>query len=89
MAMAREARKFGVVRNLSAAKQVLVSIHDEAVRAFWTHEYNALGYEKSANGVSSIANKLGAFLAHLWYVAQSANPKNHCASAHSWMRAGY
>lgn len=44
--------------------EVVDAITDEQVRRFWTEEYTALRYHSATDGVSSIANKLGAFLAH-------------------------
>lgn len=44
--------------------EVIATIADEQVRQFWTVEYPKLRYQSSGDGVSSIANKLGAFLAH-------------------------
>lgn len=44
--------------------EVLSEVRAEAVQDFWTVEYGSLRYQSSADGVSSIANKLGAFLAH-------------------------
>jgi DNA helicase HerA-like ATPase len=44
--------------------EVVDAITDEQVRQFWTVEYPKLRYQMSGDGVSSIANKLGAFLAH-------------------------
>jgi type IV secretory pathway TraG/TraD family ATPase VirD4 len=45
-------------------EEVVAAITDEQVRQFWTVEYQKLRYQSSNDGVSSIANKLGAFLAH-------------------------
>lgn len=45
-------------------KQVIEQVTDEQVRLFWKHEYPSMNYQTSADGVSAIANKLGAFLAH-------------------------
>lgn len=45
-------------------EEVVADITDEQVRQFWTVEYGKLRYQSSGDGVSSIANKLGAFLAH-------------------------
>lgn len=45
-------------------EEVIATIIDEQVRQFWTVEYQKLRYQSSSDGVSSIANKLGAFLAH-------------------------
>lgn len=43
---------------------VLRSVEDAQVRAFWEHEYDAMRYKGAVDGVAPIANKLGAFLAH-------------------------
>ncbi len=45
-------------------RQVIDTISDDQVRAFWKYEFPAMNYQSSADGVSPIANKLGAFLAH-------------------------
>lgn len=45
-------------------RQVIDAITDNQVRAFWKYEFPAMNYQNSADGVSPIANKLGAFLAH-------------------------
>ena len=45
-------------------RQITESLSDPQVRVFWIHEFPALNYQTSADGVSPIANKLGAFLAH-------------------------
>ena len=45
-------------------REVVAQLSEGNVRDFWTKEYGALRYKTSADGVSSIANKLGAFLAH-------------------------
>ena len=45
-------------------KEVVAGITDEQVRHFWTVEYGKLRYQFTMDGVSPIANKLGAFLAH-------------------------
>ncbi|WP_298975669.1 TraM recognition domain-containing protein [uncultured Roseobacter sp.] len=45
-------------------RQITEAISDPQVRFFWKHEFPALNYQTSADGVSPIANKLGAFLAH-------------------------
>jgi type IV secretory pathway TraG/TraD family ATPase VirD4 len=45
-------------------EEVIDTIVDDQVRQFWTVEYTKLRYQMSNDGVSSIANKLGAFLAH-------------------------
>lgn len=44
--------------------QVVRCISDERVREFWTKEYPAMNRQGATDGVSSIANKLGALLAH-------------------------
>lgn len=45
-------------------EEVVASITDEKVLEFWTVEYAKLRYQSAGDGVASIANKLGAFLAH-------------------------
>ena len=45
-------------------RQVTETLTDPQVRFFWKHEFPGLNYQTSADGVSPIANKLGAFLAH-------------------------
>lgn len=45
-------------------EEVVASITDEKVLEFWTVEYGKLRYQSAGDGVASIANKLGAFLAH-------------------------
>lgn len=42
----------------------LASVADEEVQRFWHVEYAVIRYQTSVDGVSPIANKLGAFLAH-------------------------
>jgi len=44
-------------------RQVLNQLTDEQARFFWKEEYARMNYQSSADGVSPIANKLGAFLA--------------------------
>lgn len=44
--------------------EVISAVTDEKVLDFWNVEYTRLRYQSSNDGVSSIANKLGAFLAH-------------------------
>ena len=44
--------------------QVVGQVTDEQVRYFWLTEYPKMNYQSTADGVSSIANKLGALLAH-------------------------
>lgn len=43
---------------------VVASVTDPLVKAFWTHEYKAMRYQTTIDGVAPIANKLGGFLAH-------------------------
>ncbi|WP_343044720.1 type IV secretory system conjugative DNA transfer family protein [Allomesorhizobium camelthorni] len=43
-------------------KDLIETLPEGPVRQFWTVEYGALRYQSSSDGVSSIANKLGAFL---------------------------
>ena len=45
-------------------RQIAERVTDPQVRSFWKHEFPALNYQTSSEGVSPIANKLGAFLAH-------------------------
>lgn len=45
-------------------RQITEQLTDPQVYAFWKHEFPALNYQTGADGVSPIANKLGAFLAH-------------------------
>lgn len=45
-------------------RQVTENITDPQVQFFWRHEFPAMNYQSSADGVSPVANKLGAFLAH-------------------------
>lgn len=45
-------------------EEVISGVTSEVVRRFWNVEYRALKYQSSADGVASIANKLGAFLSH-------------------------
>lgn len=45
-------------------RQVTEALTDEQVRFFWKHEFPAMNYQTSADGVSPLANKIGAFLAH-------------------------
>ncbi|MEP2990621.1 MAG: type IV secretory system conjugative DNA transfer family protein [Parasphingorhabdus sp.] len=44
-------------------RKVIATVTDAQVRAFWTMEYPKMNYATSIDGVSPIANKLGAFLA--------------------------
>lgn len=39
-------------------------LEDDQVRQFWRVEFKALRYDRALDGVSPIANKLGAFLSH-------------------------
>jgi len=43
---------------------VVANAADDQVRQFWRVEWKALRYDRALDGVSPIANKLGAFLAH-------------------------
>lgn len=43
---------------------VLQHVADPQTKMFWQHEYPALQFNGGADGVSSIANKIGALLAH-------------------------
>lgn len=45
-------------------KSVVASLHDPYLKAFWAHEYKALRYQTSMDGLSPIANKVGSLLAH-------------------------
>lgn len=45
-------------------KDVVEALPEGPLRQFWTVEYTKLRYQSSSDGVASIANKLGAFLAH-------------------------
>ena len=45
-------------------RQVTEAITDPQVRFFWKYEFPAMNYQTSADGVSPLANKIGAFLAH-------------------------
>ena len=45
-------------------KEVVAGLPEGPVRQFWTVKYGALRYQFSPDGVTSIANKLGGFLAH-------------------------
>ena len=45
-------------------RQVTETLTDPQVRLFWKHEFPAMNYQSSADGVSPLANKIGAFLAH-------------------------
>ncbi len=56
-------------------RQISQSLSDPQVRQFWQHEYPAMNYQSSADGVQSVANKLGAFLAHPNVRAALCEPK--------------
>ena len=45
-------------------KDVIWSITDPQVRAFWTVEFPAMNYRTAVDGVAPIANKIGALVAH-------------------------
>lgn len=45
-------------------RQVIQNLTDPQVRFFWKHEFPSMNYQSSTDGVSPIANKIGAFLAH-------------------------
>lgn len=45
-------------------RQVIETVSDPQVLFFWKHEYPAMNYQSSADGVSPVANKIEAFLAH-------------------------
>lgn len=45
-------------------RQVTENLSDPQVSFFWKHEFPAMNYQSSADGVSPVANKIGAFLAH-------------------------
>lgn len=45
-------------------RQVTESLTDPQVRFFWKEEFAKMNYQSSADGVSPVANKIGAFLAH-------------------------
>lgn len=45
-------------------RQVTETLTDPQVRFFWKHEFPAMNYQGSPDGVGPIANKVGAFLAH-------------------------
>ena len=45
-------------------RQVVENLRDPQVRFFWKHEFPAMNYQSSVDGVSPVANKIGAFLAH-------------------------
>lgn len=45
-------------------KAVVASLRDPHLKTFWNHEYKALRYQTSMDGLSPIANKVGSLLAH-------------------------
>ena len=45
-------------------RQITDTLTDPQVRFFWKHEFPAMNYQSSADGVSPVANKIGAFLSH-------------------------
>ncbi|MEM8692505.1 MAG: TraM recognition domain-containing protein [Pseudomonadota bacterium] len=45
-------------------RQVIDRLTDPQLRFFWKEEFAQMNYQSSADGVTPIANKLGAFLAH-------------------------
>lgn len=45
-------------------RQVTETLTDPQVRFFWAHEFPAMNYQSSADGVAPVANKIGALLAH-------------------------
>lgn len=45
-------------------RQVTETLSDPQVQFFWRHEFPAMNYQTSSDGVSPLANKIGAFLAH-------------------------
>lgn len=45
-------------------RQITESLTDPQLRFFWKQEFPAMNYQTSADGVSPVANKIGAFLAH-------------------------
>lgn len=45
-------------------RQVTETLSDPQVQFFWKHEFPAMNYQSSADGVSPVANKIGAFLAN-------------------------
>lgn len=45
-------------------RQVTEALTDPQVQFFWRHEFPAMNYQTSSDGVSPLANKIGAFLAH-------------------------
>lgn len=45
-------------------RQITQTLTDPQVQFFWKHEFPSMNYQTSADGVSPVANKIGAFLAH-------------------------
>jgi hypothetical protein len=45
-------------------RQVTDRLTDPQVQFFWKHEFPAMNYQSSADGVAPVANKIGAFLAN-------------------------
>lgn len=58
-------------------RQVAEDIEDEQVRRFWKHEFPAMNYQSSGDGVAAISNKLSAFLAHPAIRQSLCEPKEH------------
>lgn len=56
-------------------RQVTETLTDPQVRLFWAHEFPAMNYQASADGVSPLANKIGAFLAHPTVRAALCEPR--------------
>lgn len=56
-------------------RQVVERLTDPQVRFFWKHEFPALNYQTSADGVSPIANKVSAFLSQPAVRASLCEPK--------------
>ena len=68
-------------------KQIVLTIGDDQVRAFWTKEFPALRYKTSSDGVAPIANKLGAFPSASGSSNSSLRaPNGHCGFGRSWMK---
>ncbi len=57
-------------------RQVTENVTDPQVRFFWKHEYPAMNYQSSADGVAPVANKIGAFLAHPAVRMALCEPRN-------------
>ena len=56
-------------------RQMTENLSDPQVRFFWKHEFPAMNYQSSADGVSPVANKIGAFLAHPTVRAALCEPR--------------